>query len=61
MDWEPDVNVLYDKIIGQVPEDFRALVKPLLFSTAEKKSLERNSGLVNEADLITALIEITEE
>ena len=61
MDWEPEVHELFEKLVALVPETFRAMVKPMLFETAEKKCIERNAGLVNEADLITALFDITPE
>lgn len=60
-EWEPTVRVLFEQTVAGIPEMFRASVQPLLARTAEKKCLERNSGLVNEADLITALLEITPE
>jgi radical SAM protein with 4Fe4S-binding SPASM domain len=59
LEWEPTIHNLFEKIVSGIPETFRASVQPLLFETAEKKCRERNSGLVNEADLITALLEIT--
>ena len=61
MDWEPEVFELFNKLIATVPETFRAMVKPMLKETAEKKCLERNAAYVNEADLITALFDITPE
>jgi Fe-coproporphyrin III synthase len=61
MEWEKGIFELYSQIINQVPEEFRAIVKVLLHDTAEKKCLNRNAAYVNEADLITALLEITPE
>ena len=61
MDWEPNVNELYDKVIERVPPEFKAVVSPLLKTTAEKQCLMRNGNYVNEADLVTALFEITPE
>ena len=61
MDWEPEVFELFNKLIATVPETFRTMVKPMLKETAEKKCLERNAAYVNEADLITALFDITPE
>jgi radical SAM protein with 4Fe4S-binding SPASM domain len=61
MDWQPEVHVLYEKIVAQIPEMFRAAVQPLLYETAQKKCVDRNAGYVNEADLITALFDITPE
>ena len=59
MEWQPEIYKLYEKVTGQVPEAYRALVKPLLHDTAEKKCLDRNASHVNEADLVTALLDIT--
>jgi radical SAM protein with 4Fe4S-binding SPASM domain len=61
MEWKPEVHELYEKIIARVPAAFRSMVKTLLHDAAGKKCLERNDGYVNEADLITALFEITPE
>ena len=59
MDWDPKIKKLYKNVVADVPLMFRPVVKPLLHETAEKKCRSRNSGIVNEADLITALLEIT--
>ena len=59
LDWEPEIVVLYDNIIADVPEVFRPMVKILLMETAEKKCYTRAGECVNEPDLITALFEIT--
>lgn len=59
MEWNPDVTELYEKISVQIPVMFRSLIKPLLRDTTEKNCLERNSFHVNEADLVTALLDIT--
>lgn len=59
MEWEIGANNLYESIVAKIPGIFRAALKPLLRETAEKRSLERNSGYVNEADLITAFFDIT--
>ena len=61
MDWEAEVRELYEKIVVQVPDMFRSMVGPMLNDAAEKKCIERNANYVNEADLITALFEITPE
>jgi radical SAM protein with 4Fe4S-binding SPASM domain len=61
MEWESNVYAMYEKITDKIPETFRPMVKPLLLETAEKKCLERNAAYVNEADLITALFDITPE
>lgn len=61
MEWEPKVRELYESIVAQVPDTFRAMVGPMLHDTAEKKCIERNASYVNEADLITALFDITPE
>ncbi len=59
MEWEAEVYRLFEKLAANVPETFRAMVKPLLHETAERKCLERNDAYVNEGDLITALLDIT--
>lgn len=59
MEWETEANDLYECVVAGIPGIFRAMLKPLLRETAEKRSLERNSGYVNKADLIIALLDIT--
>jgi radical SAM protein with 4Fe4S-binding SPASM domain len=61
MEWQTEVRELYEKIVAQIPDTFRSMVQKLLHDTAEKKCLERNASYVNEADLITALFDITPE
>jgi radical SAM protein with 4Fe4S-binding SPASM domain len=61
MEWESKVRELYEAIVAQVPDTFRAMVGPMLHETAEKKCIQRNASYVNEADLITALFDITPE
>ena len=61
MEWQSEVCVLYETIVAQVPDTFRAMVGPMLHETAEKKCIQRNASYVNEADLITALFDITPE
>jgi radical SAM protein with 4Fe4S-binding SPASM domain len=59
MEWLPEVHILYKNIISRVPEAFRATVQPMLLEASQKKCMQRNSSLINEADLVTALFEIT--
>jgi len=59
MEWEKGIYELFEKLIAEVPEDFRMVVKPLLQETAEKKCLGRNGSNINEMDLISALFEVT--
>ena len=59
MEWESTIFSLYKTIVAKIPIQFRSMVKPLLHEAAERKCRRRNSSHINEADLITALIEIT--
>lgn len=59
MEWESKIHSLYESIVARIPIPFRSMVKPLLRETAEKKCRLRNSSHINEADLITALMDIT--
>jgi len=61
MEWPKEIQQLFDNLTAGVPEGFRPMVSAMLKETAEKKCKERNAGILNEADLITALIEITPE
>ncbi len=59
MKWQPDIKVLYDKIVVNMPEMVRPVIAPELLQNAEKKCEERGGKLVAEVDLIVALFEIT--
>ena len=61
MEWKKDIEEMYGKITDQVPEAFRASVKPMLHEAAEKTARLRNSGYVSRDDLFSALFEITPE
>lgn len=61
MEWKKDIEEMYGKITDQVPEGFRASVKPMLREAAEKTARLRNSGYVSRDDLLSALFEITPE
>jgi hypothetical protein len=57
--WTPAISQLFDNIVAGIPEAFRQIVKPLLRETAEKKC--QNGAHLSEANLISALFEITPE
>ncbi len=59
MEWTSGIEELFVKLTDQIPFVFRPIVKPKLRKAAEKQAIGRNSGWVNEADLISALFEIT--
>ncbi|HOV26935.1 MAG TPA: radical SAM protein [Pseudobacteroides sp.] len=61
MEWKQEIKDIFDKFIERVPDTFRSMVESMLFETTQKKCLERNASHVNEADLITALLDITPE
>ncbi|WP_342374397.1 radical SAM protein [Myxococcus stipitatus] len=59
MEWSPNIETLYSKIVAQVPMVFRPIVKPKLREAAEAQSRHRNESWVSEEDLVAALFEIT--
>ncbi|MFW9898120.1 MAG: radical SAM protein [Candidatus Thorarchaeota archaeon] len=61
MEWKNEIEQLYGNITDQVPEAFRASVKPMLREAAEKTARLRNSRFVSKDDLLSALFEITPE
>ena len=61
MEWKKNIEEMYGKITDQVPEAFRAPVKPMLREAAEKTARFRNSGFVTEDDLLSSLFAITPE
>ena len=61
MEWNNEIENLYEEIMEQTPETFRASIKPMLRKAAEKTALLRNSGFVSKDDLLSALFEITPE
>ena len=61
MEWNKEIEELYQKITDLTPEAFRPSVKPMLREAAEKTARLRNSGFVAMDDLMSALFEITPE
>ena len=59
MEWQPEVEELYDNIVLGMPEMVRPVIKPQLFQNAELKCEERRGKAVAEMDLVVALFEIT--
>ena len=60
MEWKKDIEELYEDITDQVPEAFRASVKPMLREAAEKTARLRNSVFVSRDDLLSTLFENVE-
>lgn len=61
MEWSNEIEELFEEIMAQTPEMFRASIKPMLREASEKTALLRNSGFVDRDDLLSALFEITPE
>lgn len=61
MEWNNEIDNMYEEIMEQTPETFRASIKPMLREAAEKTARLRNSGFVSKDDLLSALFEITPE
>ncbi|MEY9706416.1 radical SAM protein [Bradyrhizobium diazoefficiens] len=59
MSWPTPVDHQFEKVVHGIPLMFRPIVRPKLRKAAEARCLGRNSALVNEADLFTALFDIT--
>ena len=59
--WGPEICELFENIVANVPDVFRAMVKPMLHETAEKKCEVRSGSKINENDVIMALFDITPE
>jgi radical SAM protein with 4Fe4S-binding SPASM domain len=59
MEWESQVRDLYENILADVPENFRGMVRPMLYEAAERRCLDRNASYVNEGDLIVGLFDVT--
>jgi len=61
MEWEPETEKLFARIVEQMPEGFRPSVKPMIVEAAEKRCVERNESYVNDADVITGIFDIIPE
>ncbi|TXT60977.1 MAG: hypothetical protein BAJALOKI1v1_1200006 [Promethearchaeota archaeon] len=59
MNWQPKVKDLYERVVENIPEVVRPVIKPALFEATELKSKERNGSEVAEVDLVVALFEVT--
>jgi len=58
MEWEPETEKLFARIVEKMPEGFRPSVKPMIIKAAEKRCIERNESYVNDADVITGIFDI---
>lgn len=61
LEWPKEIKELFDLITSQVPDVFRATVKPMLHEAAEETARLRNSGFVSRDDLLSALFRVTPE
>jgi len=59
MEWQPKIKQLYEDIVLRIPEMVRAVIKPMLLETSEKKCMERDGKNIKEMDLVVALFEVT--
>jgi radical SAM protein with 4Fe4S-binding SPASM domain len=59
MTWTPFMLEQYEKVLAGIPMLFRPIVRPKLRTAAESRCLKRNGNWVNDADLYTALFDIT--
>ncbi len=59
MEWKPEVESLFSRVVEQVPLLFRPMVKPRLRKEAEKQCVDRCAFWVTTDDLLSALFEIT--
>ncbi len=56
MEWNPQVEALLDRLVSKQPEEFRAMSRPVFSRTAESMAQERGSAVVEERDLVLAMI-----
>ena len=61
MEWENDTQILFGRIVEQMPQGFRPSVEPLVVEAAEKRCLERNGAYINDADVIMGIFDIIPE
>src|SRR5277367_6224914 len=59
LDWPAPIDEKFSKIINGIPFVFRPIVRPKLRKAAEARCMKRNSNWISEADLFTALFDIT--
>jgi len=61
MDWDQTTLKNFERIIRCVPKDFEVIAKEMVKKTTESNAANRNSHLVEEEDLIEALLSVTPE
>lgn len=61
IEWLQKINVLFEKLIGNIPEMFRDIATITIRKKAETNAKNRGSNVVGEEDLVRALIEETPE
>ncbi|MFX1338857.1 MAG: radical SAM protein [Promethearchaeota archaeon] len=61
MEWEPETEKLFGRIVEKMPEGFRPSVKPMIIEAAEKRCLERNAAYINDADVVLGIFDIIPE
>ncbi|MHA2391571.1 MAG: radical SAM protein [Promethearchaeota archaeon] len=61
MEWEKETELLFGRIVKQMPQGFRPSVEPMIVKAAEKRCLERNGAYINDADVIMGIFDIIPE
>lgn len=61
MEWENEAQVVFDKLLNNLPANFRPIVEPQTIEAAEKRCIERQYTVVNLADLVTGIFDIVPE
>ena len=58
MEWEKETQILFGRIVEQMPQGFRPSVEPLIVDDDEKRCLESNGAYINDADVIMGIFYI---
>ncbi|MFX0032607.1 MAG: radical SAM protein [Candidatus Hodarchaeota archaeon] len=61
MEWEVETQILFNRIVEQMPQGFRPSVEPLIVEAAKKRCLERNGGYISDNDVILGIFDIIPE
>ncbi|MBD3196646.1 MAG: hypothetical protein GF317_16440 [Candidatus Lokiarchaeota archaeon] len=59
MEWQKEIENLYNNLVSKMPQSVQPIIGPLLHETCEKKCHERKGDTVTERDFVIALFEVT--
>lgn len=59
IEWNPEIYEKFQRLIEDIPDEFKAIASQMIKIKAEEVTKERKANLVEEEDLIDALLAVT--